>query len=385
MHSEDENLRKFFRNIWFGTVEKWLQNEPTDTEIVDFINGKTDDQFKTASASSGGESHGMLTRLRRSARYFKKTFVKFEFALTSESILLKVKPIRAEETELCLSDRKTFYSKLRALLGENHIGVLTTKISRGKAISAAKAHSLSNKFLKNGHGITFAGYRFIHKARLDLLNLYGSTRSYEAGLDQRCRRCGWDRETLPHVLNHCVVGLGDGGITRRHDAILNRVVDAIPTNKDMEVRVNRRVNSEVVKGKRRPDIVAINRSAKTACIVDVTCPFDNTAAAISRAAEFKTEKYKAEADDLENEGYKVVRGAIVVGSLGSWHGKNEEIMSHLGIPREITRKMVPFLIGETIEHSKNVFWRHILQDKYTPSYNMYNQDSIYKPSQNSQC
>ena len=76
----------------------------------------------------------------------------------------------------------------------------------------------------------FCDWRFIHRARLDYVPLNAKIR-FGAG-DQLCRRCGHEKETLPHVINHCLPQMTT--ITRRHNAIMDRLAAAIPRADDAE-------------------------------------------------------------------------------------------------------------------------------------------------------
>jgi hypothetical protein len=64
----------------------------------------------------------------------------------------------------------------------------------------------SEQSLSSGGRIAlFADWRFIHRARLNVLPLNG-VRSWVPNADKRCRRCGANLESLTHVLQHCGPG-----------------------------------------------------------------------------------------------------------------------------------------------------------------------------------
>ena len=56
-------------------------------------------------------------------------------------------------------------------------------------------------FMKDGKYIPVTDWRFVHKARLNIFPLNSANRR---GRDPICRRCGYQRETLPHVINRCM-------------------------------------------------------------------------------------------------------------------------------------------------------------------------------------
>lgn len=379
LYAEDKGIRQFFENIWLRTTDKWIKRGPTVPELVQFLNGETGGDFDPVKGGCSGQSHGLMTRIRRSMRHFTKVngFETFKFDFVCDALVLKVQKCGDEsETILNVQDKKTFYTKLRIEVSKNYVSRLALeKKSMGKVIAATKTQPLSSKFLRTGLGLTFSAWRFIHRARLNLHNLNGSTRRGKR--NKACRVCGYAAgagETLPHVLCHCAPQL-KAGITKRHDAVLDRIVDALPTKNGVELRID-------LKGrvsKKRPDIVLIDRKTKRVCIADVCCPFDNGADAISAATKRKIEHYKDEAAAYRKDGFEVHVGAITIGALGTWCPQNILTLEKLGMSKKIASKLAPFLIGEAIECSKDIFWTHILQDRYTPAYNMYNRDSVWAP------
>lgn len=77
-------------------------------------------------------------------------------------------------------------------------------------------------FPRNGDYLRFTDWRFIHRARLSCVSLFG----YMPGLDddtKAFRECGWYLETFPLVLNNCNPNLHRG--TRRHK-IVARIKEA---------------------------------------------------------------------------------------------------------------------------------------------------------------
>lgn len=375
MYSKDEKLRGLFENVWFRTTKKWLKREPTLSEIIDFLNSETRGDFSSAKSGTGSEGHGMLTRIRRSMRHLQKFFKLFEFSFDDDELVLTIKCENDVDAQTVRMDEKGLYRKLRQMLQSNHIEKLGGYVCRGKAINAVKDQPVSNKFNVRGTGITFSGYRFVHRARLDLLMLNAHASKWAKGenRDATCRRCGAERETLPHVLNHCPPNTM--GILKRHDAIQNRIVEALPHKKKLEVRVNKRTT--LPGNARRPDIVIIDHKSREIRIAEITSPFDNGEAAIGAATGRKVNKYDAEAEEFRKQGFKVQTGTITVGALGTWCPQNNTTLKMLGFSETGIKRMTPYLIGEAIEMSKNIFWTHILKEKYTAPNNMYNPDSYY--------
>jgi hypothetical protein len=66
-------------------------------------------------------------------------------------------------------------------------------------------------------------------------------------------------------------------ITKRHNAIQDRLVGAFNAPASTTVRINQAVLG--LDGSLRPDFVAVNETDKTVAIIDVTTPFENRYAA----------------------------------------------------------------------------------------------------------
>ncbi|KAL1415260.1 hypothetical protein MTO96_029530 [Rhipicephalus appendiculatus] len=88
-------------------------------------------------------------------------------------------------------------------------------------MACVSADRASAHFMRTGAFTHFADWRFIHRARLNLLPLNGAVMWGAADRDQRCRTCGYPRETLPHVLCHCMAR--SVMYVARHNAVVARL------------------------------------------------------------------------------------------------------------------------------------------------------------------
>ena len=70
-------------------------------------------------------------------------------------------------------------------------------------------------------------WRLLYKNRLDLLPL--RRYSWCSAADKTCRRCGEEVENASHITNNCKLGLAMS--TKRHNAILNSLVEIIKKNR----------------------------------------------------------------------------------------------------------------------------------------------------------
>ncbi|XP_046687015.1 uncharacterized protein T26G10.4-like [Homalodisca vitripennis] len=223
--------------------------------------------------------------------------------------------------------RSKLSSVLRSSLQFHFRSVLSNKPDQGRAIRVTAGCPSSNHFLYEGRHTRFADWRFIHRARLNVLPLNGCRR-WGAG-DRRCRRCGRHDETTAHVLCHCLPTMSV--VSKRHDAVLDHLIAAIRPSPGVEVRRNQRVpldrllvNREVPDDlvRLRPDVVVIDDCRKTIRIVDVTMPYEDGWRAIVEARERKHAAYAPLARFLRSGGFTVTVDAFVVGALGAWDRAN---------------------------------------------------------------
>ena len=176
---------------------------------------------------------------------------------------------------------------------------------------------------------------------------------------KECRRCGYHNETLPHVLCSCEPHFASN-ITPRHNAIQNRIVNAIQNrHKGRTVEVNKTIRFLAGGRPVRPDIVVHDPDKNLVTILDVSCPFENGQYAFDRARARKIAKYAPEVATLESYGYTVHFDAILVGPLGTWDRFNDAILLQLGVTRSFLAKMKRIVCQETVERSKDIYWRHI--------------------------
>ncbi|XP_018365749.1 PREDICTED: uncharacterized protein LOC108762969 [Trachymyrmex cornetzi] len=215
-------------------------------------------------------------------------------------------------------------NRLRSAVSEHYSNRLLSKPDQGKVFEVSSRSRVSNHFIRGGSFTRFADWRFIHKARLDVLPLNGARR-WETN-DKRCRRCGEASETLPHVLCYC--GIHSAAIQLRHNAVLHRLWKA--TRLPGVVRVNQRV--EGVSG----DLAALRPDLVVRWI------------SFEEARARKLEKYNALAEELQQQGYRVVVTAFVVGGLGSWDPRNEAVLRLLRVTAQYASMMRRLIVSDTV-------------------------------------
>ena len=244
--------------------------------------------------------------------------------------------------------------RMRNAVSEHYMATLLRKPDQGKVFDATCRQGVSNHFMRTGGFIRFADWRFVHRARLDVLPLNGARRWGDG--DRRCRRCGYHNETLPHVLGHC--GVHSAARQLRHHNIANRLAKAIRL--PGEISLDRRVpNVDDEYRDLRPDIVVTHHESRTVVIVDVAVPFENTFKAIESVRDDKVRKYQPLADSLRRRGYTVLVDAFIVGSLGAWDPANEALMRYLRVSERYASLMRRLMVSETIAWSRDIYVEHV--------------------------
>ena len=235
---------------------------------------------------------------------------------------------------------------------------LLKKPDQGKVFETVANSNVSNHFMHGGNFTRFAEWRFIHRARLGVVPLNGCRR-FGADNNKRCRRCGHSNETLPHVLNHCPPHMS--AITSRHDAILDRLINATKLKPTESLKKDLCVPG--VASNLRPDLTIIDETNKIATIIDVCVPFENRHESFVAARKTKLDKYENIKAQLEEQGYKVFLDAFIIGSLGSYDQENYKSLIELRINKNFAVLMKKLMVSETIRWSRNIYVEHVTGQK----------------------
>ena len=325
---------------------------PSENELADYLNSNP----SGAPEREGGDIRSIWTRTRKATTKLRKhTNVRWYWNETRREMEITI-PAPGQEPDLARIHpvaRNHLVGHLRRSMRSIYLKKLTDKPDQGKVYEATARWSVSNHFLRNGQFTRFCDWRFIHRARLDCLPLNG-TRRFDADGDKRCRRCGHVTETLPHVINHCRHQLTN--MTGRHDAILDRIVKAVPASLGA-VSVNRKVADTSLALK--PDLVVTDLTNRKVVIMDVTVPFENRYGALVAARQAKIDKYEPLVTELREKGFSVEMDALVVGSLGAWDPANERILRILKIGRRYSRLMRKLIVSEAVQWSRDIYIQHL--------------------------
>ena len=334
LHSADPAVAELAAAELAGAVRRRVRRHPTPQETAAYLNGER-------MRDDGGGVSSRTTRTRVATRALRRrTAVSWRPTdPPSLQVADKEVPMRRESRALRDAARQVELTELTALP------------QQGRVMSCVASQPVSSHYMYTGDFIRFAEWRFVHRARLCLVPLNGYRRS--AG-DRRCRRCGYESETLPHVTNHCFQAHREA-YQLRHDAILDRLRRATPVFPGTEVRVNQRVPE--CDPASRPDLVIIR--GDTVMMIDVTVSFENRPEALHAAEQEKLTKYAGLVEELRGRGKTASVHALVVGSLGTWYRGNEATLRSLRVSRVYARLMRKLIVCDTLRWTRDIYIEHI--------------------------
>jgi hypothetical protein len=323
-----------------SVVNKRIRQQPEPQDLANYLCGSMEGAF----ANQSTDVSNIWTRLRSAMRRLRS---KINVSWVNDD----------GQMTLCLNgimlQRGVAEYTLHNSIREYYLQKLMAKPYQGKVYEITSATNPPNYFLQNGNFTRFADWRFIHRARLDCVPLNGS--QHFGNRNRKCRRCGYANETLPHVLCHCKPNFVS--ITKRHNAIQDRLVRAFNASTTTTIRINQAVPG--FDGSLRPDFVAVNETCKTVAIIDVTMPFENRYAAFQAAREEKKKKYAPLAEHYIQQGYSVFLDAFIVGALVGWDPANERIIDHLKLEPISCQLMRKLMVSDAIRWSRIIYTEHL--------------------------
>ncbi|GFS74806.1 reverse transcriptase domain-containing protein, partial [Nephila pilipes] len=287
-----------------SAVRKKILRDPTPGECADFLNGKKADDF----AQDAGDLLTQWSRARQSADRLAK-FIKFSWIWNEELGCFHLNIYRSSNPVCVVPSTADLVTRLlRDDLESFYIRQLSGLVDQGKTVEVFSQHPASNHFIQAGDYTRFCDWNFIHRARLGCLQLNATMRFSKR--NPKCRKCGYARETIPHVLNHCKPH--SDAWKRRHDAIQNHVAKAIPSSCG-SVSLNKKfpgLSQTLI-----PDMVLTKKSGEV-FVIDFTVAFEDRLMSFANARQGKIDKYLPIVEHLRREGKVAHVDAIVVSSLG---------------------------------------------------------------------
>ncbi|CAJ0584946.1 unnamed protein product, partial [Mesorhabditis spiculigera] len=341
---ESTDLGPMTAQLLRTAVQKKIKRAPTDSEVADYLNQKLDGAFETYYA----DTRNMWTRVRQATGHLVKTDkLDVKWTWNNDKIQLLVLG--------CGVTKKTCERMLKRAVHQAQLVHLTAKKSQGKVYNITAHQPVSNYFLRDGRYIRFADWRFVHRARLDVVPLNGCNRARDQK-DKRCRRCGYQLESVAHVLCHCPAHAH--AITLRHNAVLDRLVNAIKLPATTTKYVNVKIPG--TDGQLRPDLALVDHVKKRVTIVDVTMPFENHDLSVFAAARAeKLRKYADIFNKFNADGYDTFLDAFIVGPLGGWDQENDNVLRRLAVSVKYAALMKKLMVADALKWSRDVYVEHI--------------------------
>ncbi|CAL1300443.1 unnamed protein product [Larinioides sclopetarius] len=216
--SRDELLAELaFENLKATTARriKKKAEDITDDDISDFMSG--DLEIDDDRAHSNPLSN-VWTVARSASRRMKVSWL-FDEGLPR---------VKFQDLTINSLARRKLLFTIRNRLRQDRVQSLVLKPDQGRSMECIAVSPHSSHFMTNGRFLRFSEFRFIHKARLNLLPLNGLP--WKESAVKSCRRCNKaNLETLSHVINHCEPHSRAWKL--RHNSIQHRIVTAARNSK----------------------------------------------------------------------------------------------------------------------------------------------------------
>jgi hypothetical protein len=365
--SPDKSTKEYAWNTLKETVSRCARTaDPSVTDYTDFLNGVN----APGMLSGGGTSKSFWKHFRKGTRSLRNRIQLQVMIPAIGNVELKFNNAGGKSVFIKKDNRSCTCALLNSAIKNWHFTKLSDGTSlQGRAFASIANDSANNLTILRGQGITYADWKFVHRARLNLIWLKGnfSFQNRKADIssprDTKCRRCGFPYETLQHVLGLCPCSMG-GLVTDRHNALLYRLMNVIQPRLSpfAKVRYDRTCNA--AGRNKRPDVVIEDRALNRAYIIDATCPFEKSSNSFKDARAYKMAKYQPEASAFKRGGMVVVEFPFLVGPLGSWDCVNDKFLGDLKVSKRAIAALKRQCVAEAIKFSRIITYTHILGNRY---------------------
>ncbi|KYN27896.1 hypothetical protein ALC57_02700, partial [Trachymyrmex cornetzi] len=175
-----------------GVVGRRIGHALSCEDIASFLSGSLDGKMR-----GGGETSLWSSARNAALRQSGRLSLRWRWAEATEEMELQCQSPRGAAIKIPPGARGQVVNRLRSAVVEHYSNRLLSKPDQSKVFEVSLQSRVSNHFIRGGSFTRFADWRFVHKARLDVLPLNGARRW--GTNDKRCRQCGEASETLPHV------------------------------------------------------------------------------------------------------------------------------------------------------------------------------------------
>ena len=246
--------------------------------------------------------------------------------------------------------------QIRWHLQSTHLQKWIDQPDQGRSVLCFGRTKEANSWTRTGN-IKISSFRFGLMGRINVLPTKTVLFRAHSTLDTQCRRCSCQIETLGHILNGC--HRGKELIIKRHDRVLELVTTSKKKyGKNYELSVNKRFPE--ISSNRRPDFQLLHRRSKTLIVGDVSVCYESSLSRLDQVREHKIQKYEPEFQMLRNLGYTILPTALIFGSLGSHHSRNDEAYTLLQLSSERKRRtLLKTVTASLIEDSHKIWNNHV--------------------------
>jgi hypothetical protein len=185
------------------------------------------------------------------------------------------------------------------------------------------------------HNVPKGVLSFALKASVNGLNTPDNLKRWKIRKTNRCELCG-NSGTLEHILNWCPKALKEGRFTWRHNSVLSHFTEELTKSKADNIQIyadipNKTMNGatvppDVLVTTQRPDLVILDREAKTIDILELTVSFEKN---IESANARKSARYEDLSSDLRENGWTTNCLPFEIGSRGQVTKRNRATLTKI--------------------------------------------------------
>uniref|UniRef100_A0AC34G6P6 Uncharacterized protein n=1 Tax=Panagrolaimus sp. ES5 TaxID=591445 RepID=A0AC34G6P6_9BILA len=295
--NKDPRMQSFGIERLKRTVEMWSGLEASPEVCGDYLSHRTPaeiDPFYTPKYTYMGN----LSRYRNAVKNLGKLGINFDVQF-SDTYDISLKVITPDQKTMIFdqSFKGKIFASLRNIITENYFNQLITKYpNQVRMMHDISQSKLSNQFVRDGRYINSSSFRFVHRARLNLLPIGGTPMEPLLKTDY---------------------------------------------------------------GNFQPDLLKIDEQKKSVVIFDLIIS-QEAKNHLCKAFEIKREKYTNLAISYSNKGYTAKVMPIVLGQLGKWSIESEKAIEELGISSYRQTSIIRKMIITTLNSSKDIYYTHLL-------------------------
>ncbi|PIC11851.1 hypothetical protein B9Z55_028813 [Caenorhabditis nigoni] len=360
--SDDPYIRRLYREYLTVVVQYELGKKKEEVTIQD-IASYLSNELPSKKDAFGYNCYSRVKEVCRGLSQNQDSPLHtLKFTVVNHNLALLVQATEASSKKIYTEiDIKRLQKNLKnQLLAAQLHRFMVEKPVKSQIVQVIQQYPQSNSFVRTGGKVSIACHNFVHRARLNMLACNFNT--YDKSKSKSCRRCGYMIESQMHILQNCTYGMSNL-VTARHDAVLHTVKNMIEKGgkKDWKMKIDEEFPGYT---RLRPDIFLQSPDKKEVILADVSVPYENGIEAMQASWNRKVEKYEEGFQHLKDQGIKLTVLPIIIGSLGTWWAPTTDSLVELGISKAAVRKAIPELCSTVLEHSKNIYWKHIFGDAY---------------------